>query len=437
MPVRNALKAIGAAIAVIALCSPLIFWPTDDAQTRATELAQATVTVPPTVIVTTTLPPSMTTTTDAALGPSTTTTTTEPTIEITVAAVGDVLTHMPIVNSVRDPKTGAYDFWPVFKPVASYLAMADYAVANLETRLAGPEFGYSGYPLFNSPDELAYALKYAGIDLVGTANNHSLDMGWEGIVRTLDQLDAARLAHVGTYRSMEEKKIPFIATISGIKVAFLNYTASYLNGMSVPEEQREFAVNTLDIDAVSRDATAARMWGADIVIALVHYGSYSGEYGRQPSEEQEEISGRILSSGVDVILGSHPHVVQPITHVFSYSSSRANDKYVAYSLGNFVSNQRWRYSDSGLIAYVHIEKKGLRTSVTGVSYLPVYVQRSTEQSPVRYRVLPVIPGSQPNTDTTITAADQERMNQVWDELRKALYRPDDDIEPLDPADLGL
>ncbi len=103
----------------------------------------------------------------------------------------------------------------------------------------------------------------------------------------------------------------------------------------------------------------------------------------------------------------------------------------------FVSNQRWRYSDSGLIAYVHIEKKGSRISVTGVSYLPVYVQRSTEQLPVRYRILPVIPGSQPNTDTTITAADQERMNQVWDELRKALYRPDDGIEPLDPAELGL
>ena len=104
--------------------------------------------------------------------------------------------------------------------------MADYAVANLETRLAGPEFGYSGYPLFNSPGELAYALKYAGFDLVGTANNHSFDMGWEGIVNTLDQLDAARLSHVGTYRSMKEKATPFIVDISGIKVAFLNYTDS-------------------------------------------------------------------------------------------------------------------------------------------------------------------------------------------------------------------
>ncbi len=104
----------------------------------------------------------------------------------------------------------SYDFWPVFKPIATYLAMADYAVANLETRLAGPEFGYSGYPLFNSPDELAHALKYAGFDLVGTANNHSFDMGWEGIVGTLDRLDAAGVSHVGTYRSMEEKETPFI-----------------------------------------------------------------------------------------------------------------------------------------------------------------------------------------------------------------------------------
>jgi poly-gamma-glutamate capsule biosynthesis protein CapA/YwtB (metallophosphatase superfamily) len=430
--VRSALKAVGAALAVILLCAPLIFWPADLARPGALGLSEVTVTVPPTVVVATTLSPSETTsTTEARLEPTTTTTTTEPPRTITVAAVGDVLTHLPIVNSVKDPLLESYDFRPVFAPVAPYLMKADYTVANLETRLAGPDPGYSGYPLFNSPASVGYALRMAGVDLVGTANNHSLDMGWDGIVGTLDRLDAVGMGHVGTYRSYEEKARPFIADIRGVKVAFLNYT-SYLNDLMPPEDNKDYAVNVLDADAVAEEAMIARMWGADVVIALIHYGD---EYERQPSEAQVELSQEILSRGVDVILGSHPHVVQPIFHVLQYA--RGKDKFVAYSLGNFVSAQRWRYSDSGLIAYVHIEKKGLRTRVTGISYLPVYVQRSTEQSPVRYRVLPVLPGSEPATDAPLTAGDRERMAQVWEELRDLLYRPDERIAPLRPADLGL
>ena len=435
---RNVLKAVGVVLAVIVLCSPLIFWAADDAQTNGTEPSEATVTitVASTVVVTTTLPPGKTTTTataETSVEPTTTTSTTEPPITVTIAAVGDVLAHMPIINSVKVPGTDSYDFRPVFAPVVSYLSEADYAVANLESRVAGAEFGYSGYPRFNAPVSLAYALKVSGIDLVATANNHTLDLGWEGIVNTLDNLDSLGLAHVGTQRSPAEKHRPFIVDLQGIKVAFLNYT-SYLNGLVPPVEHEEYAVNRLDVDAVAEEAMTARMWGADVVIALLHYGD---EYERQPSEAQTEISQEILSRGVDVILGSHPHVVQPIGHFLDFTSWRVNDKYVVYSLGNFVSAQRWRYSDSGLIAYVHIEKTGLRTHVTGVSYLPVYVQRATGSSPVRYRVLPVWPGSEPDTDTVLTEADNERMAQVWEEIRELLYRPNENIVPLNPRDLGL
>ncbi len=433
---RHVFKVVGVALAVIALCSPLIFWQAEDAQTGSTQLSEGTVTitVTPTVVVTTTLPPGQTTsTTKASLEPTSTTSTTEPPIEVTIAAVGDVLSHMPIVNSAKVADADSYDFRPVFAPVAPYISEADYAVANLETRLAGAEFGYSGYPLFNSPDSLAHALKVAGFDLLATANNHSLDYGWEGITNTLETLEASGLAHVGTYRSIEEKAAPFVVDIKGVKVAFLNYT-SYLNGLDPPQEHEDYAVNTLDVDAVGREAMLARMWGADIVIALLHYGD---EYEREPSEAQVEVSEAILSRGVDVILGSHPHVVQPIGHFFDFASWRVNDKYVVYSMGNFVSAQRWRYSDSGIIAYVHIEKKGIRAYVTGISYLPVYVQRSVGADLVNYRVLPVLPGSSPDTDTALATADEERMAQVWNEVRDALYRPDEGIAPLDPQELGL
>ncbi|MBN1320319.1 MAG: CapA family protein [Thermoleophilia bacterium] len=437
MKVRNALKALGAALVVIALCLPLMFLPADNARTSGTQVWQATVTVPPTVVVTTTMPPSETTTTTtlvtAESTTTTTTTTTEPSLSITIAAVGDVLMHESIFDSIKDEKTGSYDFRPIFAPVAPYLFGADYTVANLETCLAGAERGYSGYPLMNSPVSLAYGLKMSGIDLVTTANNHALDFGWEGLVSTLDALDRFGMAHVGSYRSMDEKKVPFIVDLQGIRVAFLNYT-DWLNGLSPPEEHAGYAVNGLDVETVAEDAMIARMWGADIVIALLHWGD---ENERWPNEAQIEAARELRSRGVDVVLGAHPHVVQPIAHVFDFESWRVNDKYVAYSLGNFVSAQRLRYQDSGLIAYVHIEKTGLRASVTGISYLPVYVQYSAEPLPGTYRVLPVLPWSQPETDTVVTRDDKERMNQVWDELRSHVYRPDENIAPIVPADLGL
>ena len=432
---RNALKIVGVLVVVLVLCSPLMFWPAEEGRTVATQLAEATVTVPPTVLFTTTLPPGQTTTTttEVSSGPTSTTTATEPPVEIVIAAVGDVLPHDSLIESVRDARTESYDFRPVFAPVAPYLSGADYAVANLETRIGAPGEEFTGYPVFNSPLSLAYALKLAGIDLVATANNHALDQGGEGLVATLDRLDSIGLAHVGTSRSAEERLRPHIVDIKGVRVAFLNYT-EWLNGLSLPEGQEEYSVNTLNADVVARDAAIARMWGADIVIALLHYGD---EYERRPNETQLEISEEILSRGVDVILGSHPHVIQPIEHVFEYENWRMKDKYVVYSLGNFVSAQRERYRDSGLIAYVHIVKRGLRAYVTGISYLPVYVQASGGAPPARYRVLPVLPGSRPDTDTTLTREDEERMAAVWDEVRQLLYRPDESISPLAPADIGL
>ncbi len=439
MPVRNALKAIGAALAVIAFCAPLIFWPAGGAGTIPTQLAQATVTVPPVVVVATTLAPGETTTTsttEPTVKPTSTTTTstTEAPISITIAAVGDILPHEAILDSVRQ-ESGWFDFWPIFAPVASYLRFADYTIGNLETRLAGDEAGYSGYPLFNSPDELAGVLRSTGFDLMATANNHSMDQGWDGVVRTLDQLDRAGLEHVGTYRSAQERTTPLVVDIQGIDVGFLNYT-EYLNGLVVPPEHEAYGVNMLDIDVVAEDAARARLYGADIVIALLHYGD---EYSRYEDSAQQTLSQEILSHGVDVIIGSHPHVVQPIDHVLS-RSWKFSDKYVAYSLGNFISAQRdtyKEYTDEGVVAYIHLTKTNLRTFVTGISYLPLYVQRSTEQSPARYRILPVLPGLEPDTDTTLTDYDEERMSAVWEDLRGLLYRPDEHITPLDPTDLGL
>ena len=254
-----------------------------------------------------------------------------------------------------------------------------------------------------------------------------------------------------------------IADIRGIQVAFLNYTDLVAKALPT-EENKDFAVNTLTLEAVSEDALTARTWGADVVVALLNYGTESGD---SPSAEQKSLSENILGHGVDAILGCEARVVQPIGHIFTYASWRANDKYVAYSLGDFLSTPRVgsvegaaaeeataegesstettapaksiTVPSSGLIAYLHLQQRGLRTFVTGVSYLPVYVQVSaaTKEQPARYRVLPVLPGLEPATDIPLTSADRQRMAQIWEQARTLIYRPDENISPLLPAALGL
>ena len=436
---RNALKALGALLAVVALCAPLILLPGEDTQ-PVLGYARVTVTVPPTVVVATTIPGLETTTTTTEAPPptppeptSSTTTTTGP-IEVTIAAVGDIVASMPILESVRDPETGSYDFGPVLAPIAPYLYKADYTVGALEPRLAGPEAGYGADPVANAPRELAFALKKTGMDLVATANSHALDLGWDGVVGTLDRLDDAGLAHVGTSRSQEERNTPVIADIRGIKVAFLNYTAS-VAGELPDADEKDFAVNMLDFAKVRQDAMTARSWGADVVVAILNYGT---EYEQEPSEDQVVLSEQILKDGgVDAILGCHARVVQPIGHLLPYASWRVKDKYVSYSLGDFLSAQPPDSSGSGLIAYLHLEKRDLRTYVTGVSYLPLYIQAVTGEDTAKYRILPVLPGLEPDTDVPLTDDDRERMAKVWKDARGLLYRPDENISPLVPNDLGL
>jgi poly-gamma-glutamate synthesis protein (capsule biosynthesis protein) len=348
-------------------------------------------------------------------------------VRITLALAGDLLMHLQVVYSDYDPKTGAFNFGPVFAPIAPYLKSADYAAANLETRLAGASRGYHGYPLFNTPECLARDVLAAGIDLVATANNHSLDMGWEGIVATLDNLDAAGVAHVGTSRSQAEKDRPFVVDVRGIKLGFVNYTAS-TNGLPLPWG-KEFAVNMLDADAVITSIQAARRAGADLMVAILHMGN---EYQRYPDEAQRSLATHLFVYGADVVTGSHPHVVQPIEKVVVQRGVGEHTCVAAYSLGNFVSAQDWRYSDSGIVLYLEIEKGAAGTSIQGVSYLPVWVQTGYAGGRVRYRVLPVHPDAEPVTDIPVTPQQQARMTQVWEELTAHLENVSEGILPHKP-----
>jgi poly-gamma-glutamate capsule biosynthesis protein CapA/YwtB (metallophosphatase superfamily) len=347
---------------------------------------------------------------------------------LTLAAVGDVMGHDALVDSAWSEAAGVYDFHAILAPVAPYLAAADFTIANLETPLAGPEVGYSGYPTFNSPASYAAALRDYGVDFMGTANNHCLDKGWTGIYRTLDSLDGLGIAHAGTARSATEQDQPFLVTVKGVRLAIMDYTYG-TNGFPLPSG-RPYAVNYLDAAAMLAEARAARAQGAELVIAFVHWGN---EYERVPSSSQRDLASRLLNGGVDAVIGSHPHVVQPIERIPGTVGGRPQGVYVAYSLGNFSSNQRDRYSDSGVILYLDIVKDGGGARVAGVRYLPVYVQKTDATGRTQFRVLPVAPEIPRGADIALGLDERARMDQVWAELQDHLYRPGDGIVPFTAA----
>ncbi|MFZ5597916.1 MAG: CapA family protein [Bacillota bacterium] len=339
--------------------------------------------------------------------------------KIRIALAGDFLMHMPVVNSVKDIKTGKYNFGDIFTEISPALSGPDFTIANLETRLAGPEKGYCGYPLFNTPDGLAESMRELGIDMVTTANNHSMDMGGKGVVKTLDTLDRAGLLHVGTHRSPSERDTLSIHEIEGIRVGIINYTQS-TNGLPVPSDAG-YLVNLIRRDRMRGEIQKLRESGCDFIIAVIHFGT---EYQRQPNEFQKTLARELIQCGADVVTGSHPHVVQPMEWLTVNRDGKEKKGLAAYSLGNFISNQRWRYSDCGIILNLEIVKTpGGPAELGEVGYTPVWVQRMVKEGRYSYRVLPVdqaVKNYETGADTLLTEEDYQRLKQVWQDTTELI-----------------
>ena len=323
----------------------------------------------------------------------------EPTLEPTpepepivahLMVAGDMMTHTPIVDDAYVAASGEYDFTHMLASAARQLAQADYAVANLETPLAGSTVFY-GYPNFDGPDSLAQNMKDAGFDLVSTANNHTRDMGMNGIYRTLDVLDEVGLAHVGSYRTQEERDENsgiYVADVGGISVAFLCYTYG-LNGYRLPEDQM-YAVNLFNIDyyttlanpdydLLSADLEAARNLGTDLIAVLIHWGN---EYFDEPNYHQTNLARFLVEQGADMVLGGHPHVLEPYeTITVTGWDGEEREGFVCYSLGNFISNQYWEGNAHRNIAVKTTAVLDLEltrdpdgeASVTAVTYTPYFM----------------------------------------------------------------
>jgi poly-gamma-glutamate capsule biosynthesis protein CapA/YwtB (metallophosphatase superfamily) len=310
--------------------------------------------------------------------------------QLTIAAIGDIMVHGAQLASAWDEECDTYDFEPVFSTVKDFLSAADLTFGNLETTLPGRKKLYAGYPRFGTPDALVAAIHGAGIDILTTANNHSCDTGKRGVVRTIKVLDKYGILHVGTYRSKSEYEANRILIVERnyIRLAVLSYTYG-LNGMPIPKGTH---VNLIDEQQMSEDIALAREQCPDFIIVLIHYGK---EYERYPDQFQKETVAFLFHEGVDIVLGSHPHVVQP------YVLTQVTDKYgdakprlVIYSLGNFVSNQRDRYRDGGIIFKFSLQKnyttdKGTTRNITNVNYAPtwVYIHRTADKN--QFYILPI------------------------------------------------
>ena len=274
---------------------------------------------------------------------------------------GDIMGHDSQIESARSGDSYNYD--TCFSFIKPYLESADIAIANLEVTLAGPPF--KGYPQFSSPDELAESAKNSGFDLFITANNHSLDRGKAGLERTISVLEEKDIIYTGTYVNelSRKKTYPLIIEKNGIRLAILNYTYG-TNGLRVESPN---VVNYIDKDIIREDLEKAELAKPDFTIVTLHWGL---EYQRSQNREQEELAGFILENGADAIIGSHPHVIQPV----NLYTSDSTEKVVVYSLGNFISNQRDRYRNGGIIFEMELIKEN-STRLNSFQYLPVWVYK--------------------------------------------------------------
>nr|WP_314289102.1 CapA family protein [uncultured Capnocytophaga sp.] len=286
---------------------------------------------------------------------------------LTLLFVGDVMGHMPQVEGAYNAETKQYDYTPVFDKIRHKFAQYDFTIANLEVTLAGKP--YKGYPQFSSPDALATGCKDSGIDVMVTANNHTCDRGKAGIIRTLDVLDSLKIAHTGTFRDRGEfeKKNLLVLSKNGVSVGILNYTYG-TNGLPVPAPT---IVNRIDFDLMKQDIEKAKKASLDKLIVVIHWGI---EYQQKQNKQQEEVAKFLFENGVDIIIGGHPHVLQPM--YYSSQTGLHKEQFVVYSLGNFVSNQRKSPSDGGAMVGLTLFKDSRGTRVIDKGYYLVWVNRT-------------------------------------------------------------
>lgn len=300
----------------------------------------------------------------------------------TITAVGDILIHSLVYNSAKT--SNGYDFKPMFSEVKPMLETADITVANQETMIGGEKIGLSTYPSFNSPFEVGDALKDSGVDIVTIANNHTIDRGEKAIQNAISHYNKIGLLYTGAYKSPEDQTVIRTIKKNGITFSFLAYTYG-TNGIPVPKD-KPYLVNLIDLKRIENDIKLAKE-KSDVVVVSLHFGN---EYQRMPNDEQKHIAQTVINQGADIILGHHPHVLQPMEWIEAKDGRKG---FVVYSLGNFLSSQKSIYREIGgiltLTVNKEIENGKTKIEVENPTFQSTYVSRSH-----RFKIVPLDKASQ-------------------------------------------
>ncbi len=338
--------------------------------------------------------------------------------EISLLAVGDIMYHSPQVRAAYLGE-GKYDFRPTFRYVKEYIEQADISLANYETVTAGKDIAYSGFPRFNSPKETIFALADTGFDIISTANNHSLDQGKKGILTTLDNMEEYGLKAIGTNRTNEENIL--IQDVKGIKIGFLSYTYG-LNGLDslLTKEELSYMINLIDEERMEKDIKRTKELGADLTVLFLHWGH---EYHNLPSNYQIELGEKIIGWGGNIILGSHPHVIQK-----SEMIDNQEGNFIIYSMGNFLSNQSLEtmgnsFTEDGVMVKINIEKNFTKDEITikEVEYIPTWVYKYKSEGRFNYEILPVEAIISKELDLELTQQVFNRIEKSFNSTLDTLY----------------
>ncbi|MBB6715788.1 CapA family protein [Clostridium gasigenes] len=364
----------------------------------------------------------------------------EKTKTIEIVATGDVLIHKEILDTQYDATKDSYDFNNNFQYIKSYLENADLTISNLETTLAGKEnYGYSGYPSFNSPDSLADAMKIAGIDVVANMNNHALDRDVKGYKRTRQTLVDKGFDVIGT-RAADKDKRYVIKDVKGIKMGITSYGYTMtgednkrgLNGIVIPQEilplMNSFHPDNLNWDLENMKEQIANMKadGAEVIVFYMHWGD---EYELEPNAMQVKIAQFLADEKVDIIFGTHPHSLQPIDIL--KSSDGKSETPVIYSMGNFLSSQRTEriqnpYTEDGVIVSVNITKNLASNEIVveTPTYIPTWVNWYEKKDKLFYEVVPATI----NDAEYLTEEGKKRVVESYNRTKKVIEKYNDKIK---------
>lgn len=343
-------------------------------------------------------------------------------VTIRLSVVGDIMCHTPQLAYAKTDND-KYDFDPVFREVNKYFSKADFLLGNFETVTGGSDKEYTGYPFFNTPDDFVASLKHSGFNILSTANNHALDQGEKGALRTIEIIKKNRINYNGTFNSQRDRDSIRIFNIKGIKTAYLAYSYG-TNGNPIPKE-KPYLINIIDSGLIKKDIAAARKNGAELVIVHFHFGE---EYKREPVLSQRKAVECAVNCGADIIIGGHPHVIEPIDYYKTVNGKLATG-FVVYSMGNFISNQQWRYSDVGMILSIEVTKNIRNDSlfISKVDYTPTWVFKGSIKGKNEYVILPVSSPDDCAKYPFLSSDERARMNQALEDTKEIVTKYNSNI----------